>query len=282
MSYAETSAETFLKFAKDPKWIGSSESVLAGDLFSMHNESNLLLNPDYYEEKNGRLWHRKRGFLKGSASNASGVEESVIDQLEDWFKNHNSGLAVQISPRMEPNGTHPGYPEEQITIYRIAYTWPTPEDPIQKKILFFTSHQFKAKFRNPEDLRKFIFTEDDKEESVFEILAWLKNISQKRVETSLHGVEEGKVQAQYFARQITSGVPLYQVAAEMQRTGFLGENPIGCGGVTQTPAFSYSENTTPNFDYNQTESWHSGTCRVCGSVTWVGPCSICKPCESKL
>ena len=27
--------------------------------------------------------------------------------------------------------------------------------------------------------------------------------------------------------------------------------------------------------------WHHGICRVCGVSAWVGPCSICKPCESK-
>lgn len=31
-----------------------------------------------------------------------------------------------------------------------------------------------------------------------------------------------------------------------------------------------------------TEGWHNGTCRICHVSTWVGPCSICSSCASKL
>lgn len=277
MSYAESSTETFLKFARDPNWISSRESVLAGDLLSMHNESNLLLNPDFYEEKDGRLWHRERGFLKGSAIKASQEEEGIVDQIQEWFSSHGSGIAVQISPRKKPDDDHPGYPEEQITIYRIAYRWPTAEDKksIIKKILFFTSHQFKANFRNPEALRKSIFTEDDNEESVFEILDWLKKNSQKRVETSIHDLEEGRTQAQYYARQILSGVPLYEVANEMRQTGFLGKNPIGCGGSTNSSGYS-NQTSAPEY-YSAMSHESTGVCKRCGTTVGVS-CGWCKSC----
>jgi len=277
MSRVETPTETFNKFALTPGWINSSEEILTNDLSSMSNESNLFLNPSYYEEKNGRLWDPIRNRLvAGSAINADETEEKVINQLETWFLSHESGIAVHISPKKEPNGKHPGYPEEQITIFRIGYKWPTLQ-----KILFLTSHQFKANFKNPEDLRKFIFTEDDKEQSIFEILNWLKNVSQKRVETNLHDVEKRMVQARHYARQIISGVPIDVIARDMKQTGFLGDNPIGCGGVTQTSTSTYSENITQFFDYTQTESWHMGICRVCGASTLIGPCSICRTCEKK-
>lgn len=230
------------------------------------------------------MWDPVRNVqVAGSALNADKTEEDVISQLENWFLSHESGIAVGISPRKEPTENHPGYPEEQITFYRIGYELVDIKTFKTKKILFVTSHQFKAQFKNPEALRRFIFPEDDKEESIFKILDWLKKISQKDVETRLHNIEERKTQARYYARQIVSGVPIDKVAYDMQQTRFLGNNPIGCGGVSVTPDLSGPSLFTisPFFSYSEVESWHSGTCRVCGSSTWVGPCSICKPCESK-
>ena len=278
MSHAESPTETFIKFAHDPVWRNSSEEVLTNDLFSMNNESNLSLNPSYYEEKDGRLWDPvRKTTVAGSAAYADGVEEGVINQLETWFLSHKSGIAVNISPRKKPTAKHPGYPEEQTTMYRIAYKWPTLQ-----KVLFLTSHQFKANFRNPEDLRRFIFTEDDREESVFEILDWLKSVSQKRVETGLHDVVKRKEQARFYAHQIISGASIEAIAYDMQQTRFLGENPIGCGGsVNTTGTFSYTETFTQALSFNQFEGWHGGICRVCRVSTWVGPCNVCKPCESK-
>jgi hypothetical protein len=276
----ESSIETFLRFAQDPNWLKSSKTILAGDLFSMHNESNLFLNPDYYEIKDGKLWHRERGFLEGSASIASSVEENVITQLQDWFLSHDSGIAVQISPRMKPNPRHPGYPEEQITIYRIAHKSSDPKNIFDtKKILFFTSHQFKAKFKNTDEIRKFIFTEEDKEESVLAILEWLKNISEKPVQTELQDVEIRQKQAEYYAEAILSGVPIYQIAKEMDKTKFLGDNPIGCPASSQTQSFDYYSNTTetPLYSSTQTE-WHLGICRKCGNTKNVGGCNICQSC----
>jgi len=142
MSYAESPTETFIKFAQTPAWRNATEDVLAADFLSMSNESNLFLNPSVYEEKNGRLWDPvRRRNVAGSAINADPIEENVISQLESWFLSHESGIGVYISPRRRQTAKHPGYPEEQVTIYRIAYK------SNLEKVLLYTSHQFKAEFR---------------------------------------------------------------------------------------------------------------------------------------
>ncbi len=268
MSYAETPVETLLKFAKDPSWINSSKSILASDLFSIHNETNLLLNPDYYQVKDDKLWHRERGFLQGSASKASKTEENVISQLQDWFETHDSGIAIQISPRMEPNGQHAGYPEEQLIIYKIAYKSRDPENVFDtEKILFFTSHQFKAQFKNPEEIRRFIFPEEDKEESVLAVLEWLKNISEKSVQTGLQDTEERRKQAEYYAEALISGIPAYVVATDMKRSGFLGDNPIGCPPGIATSGVVYTSNTTEAYNYSSNETAKFvKNCGNCGKV----------------
>jgi hypothetical protein len=171
------------------------------------------------------------------------------------------------------------YPEEKLAIHRIAY------DLSGKKVLLSVSHQFKTSFRNPEDIRKFIFTEDDKEESIFEIINWLKKISQKKVaEGASVGLEERRKQAEYFAHQYKSGVSVDRIVFEMTVSRFLGENSISCGGgVTVSGISSGFENTTPFPTWSEYDiGWHSGTCRVCGISAWVGPCEICQPCASKM
>jgi len=74
------------------------------------------------------------------------------------------------------------------------------------------------------------------------------------------------------------------VETRMRQEGF-GMDParFGCGASNTTIASSfYSETSTPIPIYSEIDSWHGGVCRICGNSTWVGPCSICKPCESKL
>jgi hypothetical protein len=254
----ETPVETFRKFAKTPGWKNAPEKVIASDLFSMNNESNLFLNPSFYEERDGRLFDPVRERIVAGTADGDEVEEGVIKQLEDWFLTHNSGIAVWISPR--GNGIRP-YPEEQITIYRIAYK------ANRQKVLLLTSHQFKANFRNPEEIRKFIFPEEDREKSIFEILGWLKRTSQKRVETSLSNVEERKKRAEYYAHQYVSGTPIEWIAYDMTQTGFLGENPIGCGGnTTITSFFSFTETTTLTFGFEDQYGSLTFSCPKCGAM----------------
>lgn len=273
MSYVESPTETLKKFDKTPGWREEPVEVLAGDFFSMGNESSYLWNPYFYEERNGNLFDPNRQRQIAGTANGDKVEEGVNKQLEDWFLSHESGLGVWISPR--GYGVRP-YAEEQITIYRIAYKFDGT------KVLLCTSHQFKANFQNPEDLRRFIFTEDDKEESIFEIIDWLKNISQEKIGASVENSNARKKQAEYYARRYKSGIPMSQIAYEMTQTRLLGEHPIGCGSnttFTESPSFDKTSTLTPIINF---EGWHGGTCIICGESTWVGPCDICAPCASKM
>lgn len=235
---------TFKKFANTPGWRNATEDELTNDFFSVNNETNLLLNPSYYEEKDGRMFDPVRKCIVAGTGGDDKVEENIITQLENWFLSHDSGIAVWISPR--GNGIRP-YPEEQLTVYRIGYKFGS-----MQKVLFLTSHQFKREFKNPEEIRKFIFPEDDSDESVLEILNWLKNISEKKVETSLQGVDERKSQARYYAQQYKSGVSIDDIIYHMTQTKFLGQNPIGCaggGGTTTSRGFGYTETFTGTFGY---------------------------------
>jgi len=273
MSYVESPAETVRKFAQTSGWKNASEKVIANDLFSINNESNLFLNPSFYEERDGRLFDPVRERLVAGTGNGDEIEEGIIKQLEDWFLSRDSGIAVWISPR--GNGIRP-YPEEQITIYRIAYKIN------RQKVLLFTSHQFKADFRNPEQIRRFIFPEEDKEEAILKIFNWLKDISQKGVETGLHGVEERRKQAEYYAYQYKSGMSINEIIYHMTQTEFLGKNPIGCGGGTSTMStFSYTETLTPSFGYKDQYGSLQFSCPKCGATNTrplgrlIGNCQHC-------
>ncbi len=271
----EAPAETLRKYDQNRGWKHSPIEVLTADFFGINNESNLFLNPAMYEEKSGRMFDPVRKRLVAGSANGNKIEEGIISQLEEWFLSSESGLAVWISPRIP-------YQEEQLTVYRIAYEF-NPKTFENKKVLFLTSHQFKHEFKNPEEIRKFIFTERDNEESVFEILNWLKNISEKPVQTSLEGVEERKTQARYYAEVYKSGISIDDLSYQMTQTQFLGDNPFGC------PPSSYFSTTTSSFGYSNftetTWTYHTGDCVNPGcnrTNVDVGPCSICKVCEKIL
>ena len=270
----ERSETTFKKFANTPGWRNASEEELTNDFFSINNETNLLLNPSYYEEKNGRLFDPVRKRNVAGTGGGDGVEENVITQLEDWFLSHDSGIAIWISPR--GNGTRP-YPEEQLTIYRIGYKFGSLQ-----KVLFLTSHQFKHEFKNPEAIRKFIFPEVDNEESVIEILNWLKSISDKKVETSLQNVEERKSQARYYAQQYKSGVSIDRIIYEMTQTEFLGQNPIGCGAGGNSNisgGFGYTETTTQFFGYEDQYGPLNFNCPHCHATNTRPPGQLISNCQ---
>lgn len=73
------------------------------------------------------------------------------------------------------------------------------------------------------------------------------------------------------------------IETQMMHQGF-GMDPekFGCG-VSNNNIRSSSAPNQEAFTMKASviEGWHSGTCRVCQTPTWVGPCNICKPCEAK-
>lgn len=242
----ETPKETLIRFDQNPRWRNEPVEVIAKDLLCSSNESNLSWNPACYEEVDGELFDpiRKR-YVAGSAGSDI-VEENVISQFREWFKSHDSGLAVSISPR--GNGIRP-YPEEQLTIYRIGYKFGS-----MQKVLFLTSHQFNHEFKNPEEIRRFIFTENDSEKSVFEIISWLKKISNKPVSDDLGDYEERRQKADIYARKYVSGTPMEYLVYQMDQTRFIGANPIGCpssgsnSNISISGVFSYENATIAGVD----------------------------------
>ena len=241
MSYVESPAETVRKFAASPGWKSASVDEIAADFFSISNETNLNWDQYIYEDRDGRLYDPKRKRIIAGTGNGDAIEEGINIQLEQWFYGHDSGIAVWISPR--GGGLRP-YPDEKIAIHRIAY------EPSGKKVLLSASHQFKTNFRNPEELRMFLFTEEDKEESVIEIINWLVNISEKEVETQVDkdSLQRRRAQAEYFAIQYKSGASVDEMIYEMRRKQFLGENSISCGGGGGLVSFLCQKAGLGNFE----------------------------------
>lgn len=271
----EAPTETLQRFTKDSNWISQPVETIANDLKSSGNESRHEWDAFYYEERNGRLFDPVRSQNILETHGEDPAQKKVNKELEDWFLSHDSGIAVRISPK----GGIYHYPNEQIEIYRIAYSWPT----LQKR-LFCSFRQFDANLGNPEKIRQSIFPEEDTEEAIFQVIKWVEKMSQKTIETNLRDEKLRSDQAYHYALMLKSGADPRLIFENMTQTGFLGEHAIGCGGSTSTLSSSLTETFTlvPNYNMDQIESWHEGTCRICGITTLVGPCSICKPCESKL
>lgn len=247
---AEAPEKTVLKFLQSDTWKEASPETIAAGLVCSHNESHLKLNPWQYELKNGKLFDPiQKDFVAGTGW-LDEKEEEVITQLENWFLEKDSGIAVCISPRRNKQNNHPGYPEEQLTIYRIAYEF-NPKTFETKKVLFLTSHQFEHKFKNPEEIRRFIFTEQDNENAIFNILDYLERISSKKVEKELKEDPHVLKLAAKYAYMHLSGISEYTIIEHMDKDKFLGSNPIGC-----PPAYSFS-NMTEVFIYGGKDQYGS-------------------------
>lgn len=273
----ETPIQTFRKFTKDPEWIkNSSIDALAGDLLVGQAESKLEWFACYYINQDGILIDPKRGPIVGTDGGVSAQKE-FNDELQGWFINNESGLAVGISPK----GGKFNHPDNQLQIYRIAYEWVKDDNGKiigQRKALLCAFHQFDYDFNNPEEIRRFIFPEKDTEEGVLNLVTWLKSKSRKKVEDSLRNYESNMTEAYGYAEQLKSGVDPEIVFGQILENKFLGNNPIGCDVRTLTSGFGYSK-------FNEIKNWtyHIGDCVNCHKAnTEVGPCNICKECEKIL
>ena len=277
MSYIESPVETLTRLTETSDWIDiSSLEALAGDLLVSRAESKLEWFTCYYEDRGGILFEPERGPIIGTDGGVS-AQKNFNSELQNWFLTHDSGIAVGISPK----GGRFQHPDNQIQIYRIAYELIDGGLDGVEKVLLCAFHQFSFNFKNPEEIRRFIFTEEDNEGSIFEIIDWLANISQKKIEQTINNPKEKREQALYYASLLKSGIDPREVFQQMRQFEFLGQNPIGCAPANTAGGFSYSETVTSTLGFD-TEGWHGGTCRICHASTWVGPCNICKPCEAKL
>lgn len=282
MSTVETPQQTVLKFLQSDQWKNASRETIAAGLSCAHNESYLNLNPWHYELKDGKLFDPVQNSFVAGTGGLDKQEEEVITQLETWFLKKDSGIAVWISPRKKQQNNHPGYYEEQLTMYRIAYEL-NPKTFETKKVLFLTSHQFNHKFKNPDEIKRFIFTEEDNENAIFDILDYLEKISSKKIEKEIKNDPNVTKLAAKYAYMHLSGISKYVIVEQMDRDNFLGNNPIGCPPASfsnMTQIFGYSK-----FSETKTWTYHVGDCVNPGcnrTNVDVGPCSICKVCEKIL
>lgn len=280
MRSVETPTETFKKFANTSGWKNSSLESLTADFLSISFETNNEWSAGHYDFKDGKLIDpvskRLIETMTNSGTQVDEPEQNAIQELQDWSNANESGLAVWISPREKDI-----YPDDYLFIYRIAYDWNG------NKYLLKSQKRFEADLKNKSALRRFIFTEEDSEEAVFEIVKWAGKVSTKKLEVNLPNIKERTRQAEYYATQYRSGVSVDEIAYQMTQSRFLGETAIGCPGTSQNVSggYSYESGTMAGITGYQETSWtyHSGECVNCGTKnTLVGPCSICVACEKIL
>lgn len=270
MPYAETPGKTVLRFSNS--W---NEQISSGrlipNLISLNKETNRKPDTYHFWVENGILIdpESKKPVLNFILP---GVERKIAEDLQTWADDCEEGLAFWISPSLE--GV---YPCSKVILHRISYTI-DGKKAVQNSVILFD-----ADFENPELLRQTFFTEKDTEENISSVLQWITKKSREQIKSPENELI-AKRQAIYYAEMFQRGVPREYIIDDMRRTGFLGKNPISCPGGSSSLSNLIDSNASISLlsDFKgQLEGWHNGVCRVCGSSTWVGPCSICKRCESK-
>jgi hypothetical protein len=270
MSYAEEPEKTTLRFSNS--WSEQvSSNRLVPNLISLNKETNR--KPDTYH-----FWVENRILIDPESGKPvlnfvlPGVEKKVAEELQTWAGKNEKGLAFWISPSLE--GV---YPCAKVILHRISYTF-DGKKVIQNSVILFD-----ANFENPELLRQTLFTQADTEENISNILQWISEKSSQQVKLPRDSNEDEVVirkQAIYYSEMFQRGMPREDIIEKMKRTGFLGKNPISCPGASTS--FSNLIDSRASISlFNEARGWHHGKCRICHASTWVGPCSICKPCEFK-
>jgi hypothetical protein len=256
MSHAESPQITTLNFF--PLWEHQGEPRLVAELISVSKETHREPDTYHFEVNNGILIdpETRKPVLSFVARN---IEYQIAERLQSWASENDEGLAYWISPRSRE------YPCEKIIIHRIAYTWDA------KKVVQNCAILFDGELGNPEDLRKTLFMVEDKEETLLGILTWLGKVTTKKVECG-NGRGDFKEKAVHLAKRILKGESRYSIVNEMQKSGFLGNNPISCRR-------SFSDLTVSRSSLSY--EYHQGTCCLCHKKNEVGPCNICKDCEKQ-
>lgn len=222
MSYTELPIVTVQKFI--PSWEKTYPQELVEQLISVSDETHRRPNFYPFKLKNGRLTDFGNGRIVlgviKKETYLQKVEFEIAQELESWANRSEEGIAFWISP------PYPGeYPCSKVIIHRIAYT------SSAEKIVLNSAILFNAKFNNPESLRKTLFTKEESENTILEILGWVEEVSDRNTPRSEVGnITSIREQAYYFAQRIRAGDSKYVIAEEMQRMGFLGEYAISCGG----------------------------------------------------
>jgi len=268
MSFIEAPEKTVLRFSET--WAEQMASGrLVANLVSLNKETNRETDTYHFLVENGTLVDPETGKAVMDFI-TPGVEKDVAMELQKWAQSNNEGLAFWISPPLRDI-----YPCAKTILHRIAYTAEGKKAVLNSTILF------DAEFDNPEALRQTLFTQPDTEENIAKILGWIDEKSEKHVAMAKNEVGV-RQKAAYFVEMVQRGTPKEYVIEEMRKTGFLGQNSISCAGGGASSFSAFTDLRSSISIYSEVEGWYSGTCRICGGSTWVGPCSICKPCESKL
>ena len=267
MSYIEAPEKTVLRFSETWDEQISSKRLIS-NLVSLSKETNREADTYHFLVQDGALVDPETGrpvldFI------TPGVEKDVARELQSWAVSNDEGLAFWISPPLAD-----AYPCAKTILHRIAYTGEG------KKVVLNSTILFDAEFEKPEILRQTLFTQPDTEENIAKILGWIGEKSARQLSAAKNGAEI-RQRAIYFAEMVQRGISKEYIIEEMTRTGFLGQNSISCAGSGTSTFSNFLDSRSSINIYGEGDGWHSGICRVCGSPTWVGPCSICKPCESK-
>ncbi len=213
MSYAEHPRNTVERFSQN--WRSQAPESLLAELISISKETNR--EPDYYH------FNLKDNLLIDPNTErpvldfvANGVEKNIARKLEKWAATAEEGLAVWISPKLEGS-----YPCSKIIIHRIAYNQNREKAVLNSAILF------DGEIANPEYKRGNLYTLEDNEENLLKLLVFLKRKSNKEINTQA-SEKTSHNQAIYFRSQLQRGISPNIVIQEMERKGFLGQEPLSC------------------------------------------------------
>jgi hypothetical protein len=219
MSNAEAPEKTLYRFAQDPNWLNQPVNILSRDLQTCGNESNRTWDSFFYEDRNGTLFDPVRNRPIIGTSGGDKDQGAVNESLQDWFTKNDSGIAIRISPR----GGRWRYPDNQLEIYRISYKFGS-----KQKVVLCAFHQFDNEVKNPEKMRGSLFTKEDSEQSIFEIIDWAKNISETEIQYHADNSLEKEEMSHKYAKSLKSGAKPEVVFSQMKETKFLGSNSIWC------------------------------------------------------
>lgn len=280
---------TATKFAQS--WTSTPEERRVAEIISVFNETHRFTDPwsSFIDEQGIYIKGSEEKTYVGNVidrdSQLGAIEAQVFDNLENWVDQNEEGLACWISP------SYPGkYPCSKIIFHQIAYEAGSLKKVVlNAAVLFDSSPQecvvlahklfpnLKDETADVESLRGTLIIPgaDFQIESVLEEIHKLDTNS--LTSTPQITKEELEVKARQISYLIGSGANAGRIAYEMQRQGLLGEHSISCPSGSQK--LTFSEFSSLN---SQRYEFRSGTCRICGMATEVGPCNICRSCEKKL
>ena len=276
MTQVETTAETTSRFINS--WKQNSER-LADELISVHNETHR--KADLYSflvTFKGLIDTKTRRPIKDFILQDTDIQKTefkIFEKLETFAKEE-EGIAIWISP---PSNE---YPCAKAIFSRIVYDLEGKKHLANSAILFGDKNTdcrdiIPIQTKNKEGVRETLFYVDETDE--YTIPNIIKKI-QKYTQIDLNKITDKNLnQAKTFARMIEEGQSPKDIVYKMQKTGFLGENPISC--PTFGSASDILASNSRIFSFVGYE-FRPGVCRVCKKHTHVGPCSICKECEKKL